>query len=251
MGAASVSPAKTKPKTATAGNARRRKIAREDSHNHYSERRKTLYAAAATLFREKGYKDTTLEDIAQLANLNRSSIYYYAENKKQIFFEMVLEAMVSVVEEIRRINDMESDPRKRLEIFLSAMMDNYERNFPYMFVFLQEHLTEAFAAGTPQAKKLIDLAQEVDRMLFELLRAGRETAVFRTDIPINISAFAVFGMVNWTHRWFRPGGKYTGKQLAALFSTLLLDGLLEREAQPQLALQSPAAGSRGRRRGQK
>jgi hypothetical protein len=32
-------------------------------------------------------------------------------------------------------------------------------------------------------------------------------------------------MLNWTHRWFEPGGKWQPEQLADAFSTILLAGL--------------------------
>jgi TetR/AcrR family transcriptional regulator len=34
-----------------------------------------------------------------------------------------------------------------------------------------------------------------------------------------------FGMINWTHTWFRPEGQLTAEQLADLAVQLMLDGL--------------------------
>jgi hypothetical protein len=34
-----------------------------------------------------------------------------------------------------------------------------------------------------------------------------------------------FGMINWTHTWFRPGGEMREEELARLAMGLMLDGL--------------------------
>jgi hypothetical protein len=38
-------------------------------------------------------------------------------------------------------------------------------------------------------------------------------------------ANALLGMVNWTHRWYRPRDPYQGDEVGDSFATLLLDGL--------------------------
>ena len=72
------------------------------------------------------------------------------------------------------------------------------------------------------------MTREVDEALLELLKAGIKDGSLRDDLPPRISTGALFGMINWTHRWFRPNGKLTGKQVAAIFSDILLNGMRKR-----------------------
>ena len=37
--------------------------------------------------------------------------------------------------------------------------------------------------------------------------------------------FAVLGAVNWTHRWFSPGGRLTGEEIGASFADIFLRGV--------------------------
>ncbi len=45
--------------------------------------------AAAKVFREKGYKEATLEDIAKEINMLKGSLYYYIEKKEDLLYAVV------------------------------------------------------------------------------------------------------------------------------------------------------------------
>jgi hypothetical protein len=59
--------------------------------------------------------------------------------------------------------------------------------------------------------------------------AGVETLVreIRPDLaPLTLPvAMLFFGMINWTHTWFRAGGEVTPEQLAGMTVNMLLGGV--------------------------
>jgi TetR/AcrR family transcriptional regulator, cholesterol catabolism regulator len=50
----------------------------------------------------------------------------------------------------------------------------------------------------------------------------------REDLPVHLSALAMFGMVNWTYCWYQPGGRHDPAAIASAFSAILLGGLARR-----------------------
>jgi len=50
------------------------------------QRRKQILSVALGLFFEKGYKNTTMADIAEAANISKGLIYHYFKNKAEILF---------------------------------------------------------------------------------------------------------------------------------------------------------------------
>ncbi len=50
-----------------------------------SETRQAIYNAAVYLFSEKGFEATSIEDIAQVAGIGKTTIYGYFSNKDEIF----------------------------------------------------------------------------------------------------------------------------------------------------------------------
>jgi hypothetical protein len=50
----------------------------------------------------------------------------------------------------------------------------------------------------------------------------------------------MFGMVNWSHRWFTPGGPHSGEEIGNYFAKLLLHGLVRTPGQGSAA--APRSG---------
>jgi len=53
------------------------------------ERRQSLLDAARTLFAEKGYHDTTVDDITRTANVAKGTFYLYFSEKREIYYEVI------------------------------------------------------------------------------------------------------------------------------------------------------------------
>ena len=47
------------------------------------------------------------------------------------------------------------------------------------------------------------------------------------DIDLTVCAYAFFGMVSWSYRWYRPDGKVKLEELSEIFYTLLTRGSIE------------------------
>lgn len=58
-----------------------------------------LLAAALSLFVEKGYAATRLEDIASLAGVSKGTLYLYFDHKEALFKAVIQEGILPVVEE--------------------------------------------------------------------------------------------------------------------------------------------------------
>jgi TetR/AcrR family transcriptional regulator, cholesterol catabolism regulator len=67
--------------------------------------------------------------------------------------------------------------------------------------------------------------QRLEAIVTSLIETGIKQGSFRDDLPIPLIANALYGMVNWTHRWYKPSGKYDARQIAEAFGALLLQGL--------------------------
>lgn len=91
--------------------------------NPKTEKREKILSVARQLIHEKGYKRTTLADIANATQMQLGNLYYYYRAKDALAMEVIegygrtFEAQSS---EWNRLND----PVERLEAFLSMVLDN-------------------------------------------------------------------------------------------------------------------------------
>lgn len=80
--------------------SKRREIIKE---RHKQE----IIQAALYLFGRKGYKDTTIEEIAEQAQFSKGAIYSYFESKKELFNEilkMLFDKVQTFAEEAKNLN---------------------------------------------------------------------------------------------------------------------------------------------------
>ena len=66
------------------------------------ETRQQILIAAATLFCEKGYKATTLRDIAKVNGMGLGSTYYYFTSKEDILREVLDSGQISILESVSK-----------------------------------------------------------------------------------------------------------------------------------------------------
>jgi len=92
------------------------------------ETRKRIYDAALELFREKGFEQTTMRDIAQKANVALGGAYYYFSSKEAIvlafYHEMQHSSHDDILELMRKSKKLKDRLRTILEKRLQLLMPN-------------------------------------------------------------------------------------------------------------------------------
>jgi len=86
-----------------------------------SSREKILDAAFA-LFVERGYHGTSLQSIAREAGVNKALLFYYFDNKENLFHQSFQSLLKSFLEEIAKKISLITSPKKRLEYLIDGYL---------------------------------------------------------------------------------------------------------------------------------
>jgi AcrR family transcriptional regulator len=197
----------------------RRASAKEQSGDHYAQRRKDVLRAAAEVFRSKGVAATSMKDIADAANVNRASIYYYVESKEELYEAVVLDAVEDNIAKAEALVRSRIDPREKLEQMVRLLLKSFADNYPQIYVFIAER------TGEKASPTIHDLQERFDAALTKIIAQGVKRGTFRSDVDPHVATFALLGMVNWTHRWYDPTGPLPPQELGDQFMKLLEGGL--------------------------
>jgi len=211
------------PTDTDSGIGRRRVAARDDATSHYNERRAALRNSAAELFKEHGLRETSLDQIAQKAGVDRSSLYYYVSGKNELFLDVVSEAIEMMAKRTTEIANENTDSIQKIEKLCHALMENYSKNYPHLYVFIQEKMTKE--AKSKQMRSLRQFERNIEGAIIKIIVDGIDQGVIRSDISPKIAAYGILGMFNWTHRWFRPEGPVTSLEVGQTFATMVISGL--------------------------
>ena len=70
--------------------------------------------AAATLFREKGFVATSLEDIAREVGMYKGSLYHYIKSKEDLLFAVVREPADQILADVRELASQDLPPSEKI-----------------------------------------------------------------------------------------------------------------------------------------
>ncbi|MBY8860389.1 TetR/AcrR family transcriptional regulator [Nocardia sp. CA2R105] len=212
----------------------RRRTARNESSPGYQAKRRELLQAAADVFQEKGYDAATLNDIAERFGTDRATIYYYFASKQEVFQALFHEVVSGVLDENLDAADqvlaLDVDAAEKLRRLIELQLLSYESNYPYVYLYIQEDMAKLEFQSTPWAKDMLRKTKRFEKAVSDILDQGVADGLFRDDVPIALMAKALFGMINWTHRWMKPGPRRVdAKQTADAFSALFFTGAMNHQ----------------------
>jgi len=82
----------------------------------HGERREQLLLVARTIFAERGFQATTMDDIAKEAGFTKPILYQYFESKTELYREIVNQTAEKLLTSLRdAVGDVES-PRAKIEV---------------------------------------------------------------------------------------------------------------------------------------
>lgn len=203
----------------TSAIGRRRLVAKEDPRPTYSKRRAELLSAAATVFREQGFSNTSINDIAERGGTDRATLYYYFATKQEIFDEVVSSVISDSMAFAERVSKSDDPPAVKLRAVMTALMRSCEENYPHAYVYVQE----SFSWGSDS--RVAEYGKRYSAAVRAIVQEGMDDGSFASTSSSSVVAAGLIGMINWSHTWFKPGGKQSGQQIGEAFADLVLRGL--------------------------
>jgi acetyl esterase len=212
---------------------RRRAAAAEGRRENYHDRRAEIVDAAVVLFRERGYRRTSLSDIAEAIGTERASLYYYFSSKEEILNEAVTPVVLrntAVVEELR--DSLEPVPQK-LRALIVGLLTSYAEHFPLLFLYLEENLSHVAKSREGWAAEMQAVNRRYAAALEAIIQEGIADGSLRALADPRILANGLMGTVSWTHRWFNPQHSSTdAASIGEAYADLLLGGLVTGDDAP-------------------
>ncbi|AJC57901.1 transcriptional regulator C TetR family [Streptomyces sp. 769] len=191
-----------------------------------AERREQLLDIGRTLFAERGYEGTSVEEIAAKAGVSKPVVYEHFGGKEGLY-------AVVVDREMRQLLDMVTGaltaghPRELLEQAAFALLD-YIETFTDGFRILVRDSPVAQSTGT-FASLISDIATQVEDIL------GLEFKARGFDPKLApLYAQALVGMVALTGQWWVDTRKPKKAEVAAHLVNLAWHGLGNLEPKPRL-----------------
>ena len=189
-----------------------------------SKREEEIIAAAAKVFKEKGYHAATTRDIAAEVGIQQATLYYYISSKEEPLYLVVREPIVRLYDQVEEIVKANLPSRTKIERAIHAHLAAFDESYPHMFVYVQElpNLIDTLQ------DKLRESPSRYQHLWDEILRQGVAVGELRADLDAPAMVLMIMGMCNWLHRWYRKGGRLDTATLAQQYASAALDGITAR-----------------------
>lgn len=178
-----------------------------------------ILEVSARLFRAKGYRATTMDDIASELNVTKPALYYYIQTKHDLLYAICESAIERLMEGVRAImaEPGETEEKLRRLIFWHVNMFSEHGDVTTVYLAEESELQE------DKRKFIRSLSREFEASYRELLDKGIKEGKFR-DMDVHMVVRGIAGMCNWLFDWYRPDGQATADDIAAVFYDLILKG---------------------------
>ena len=197
----------------------------------FNTQRDDILRAAAALFAARGYTATTMNQLAIACGVSKALIYHYVRDKHDLLVQISLGHVATLEALVADVRRMKLAPEAHLRLLIERFTAAYAGA-------QNDHrvLTEDVKfLGAEESAAVLGAQRRVVAAFAAAIQALRpDLAQQHLAKPLTM---LLFGMINWTFTWMKPGAGLSHQTLAPMVSALFLGGLHAVAALPKRSLQ--------------
>ena len=151
-------------------------------------RKSELLNAARAVFGKKGFHDASIEEIAEMAEVAKGTVYLYYKSKNDLYLEALRFGLASLVNELKKRADSAGSCLETLRLLTRTKIVFFEENRDFFRIYYSElGKLPAHPAGLTLVR---DLYTEQAEVFQRVLRQGIKRREVR-PLDIEKTAFAI------------------------------------------------------------
>jgi TetR/AcrR family transcriptional regulator, cholesterol catabolism regulator len=184
-------------------------------------RDRQILEAAAQIFHERGYADTSVQDVANAVGLLKGSLYYYIESKEDLLFRVLQDVHAQAKQILDVVPEMDVPPLERLAAYVRGHIEFNLRNIEKVAVYYHD-----FEQLSPERREeIVATRKRYEEFVIALIEEAQEAGEVDSNLDSHVATYSVLGMLNWVYTWYRPGGKVSISDFADLVAEIVVGGL--------------------------
>ncbi len=185
-------------------------------------RRAELLAIAAGLFAEKGFKNTTVRDIADASGILSGSLYHHFDSKESMVDEILSTFQEELFAAYDAVLASDVDARAKLDACVRLSFAAIDQHQHEVAIFQND---AGYLGGFERFGYLAERNAQSRDVWITLLTEGVAAGVLRPDLDIELTYRFIRDTVWVAVKWYRPEGRHSHTQIADQYLTILLDGI--------------------------
>jgi AcrR family transcriptional regulator len=175
------------------------------------------------LFAAKGFRGTSIRDIANAVGISISNIYHYFGNKEGVLLAILQRSAEDIAAKLHQVSDSDIEPLERFKRLVSThvklAVSRESVKEGKIFFLDEEHLS------TEGNEINLQLQRQILGIYLRELRTLQSLGHIRPK-SLTVMAFNVLAVINWCLRWYRPDGPMSLEDVSEEVVTFVLHGVL-------------------------
>jgi AcrR family transcriptional regulator len=157
------------------------------------QRKHSILSATADLFASKGYHDTTIEEIAELAEVGVATVYNYFYSKSELALALFLQGTRELMEEgLVILRNPPSDAVEAVSVLLSTYLQGMAGRYDKRL--LRELIAVTFNEQLSFRRRAIGLDFMLITQLSELIEHLQKRGHIAREVGVGEAAFLIYSI---------------------------------------------------------
>ena len=187
-----------------------------------------ILASALQLFIRKGYRSTTVEQIATACSLTKGAVYFYFPNKAAVLFALFDEIEDLMINKMAaRVAHAGPSMEDKLVALINSQSQMGLENAERMLLFILM-LLEFNGADDDVETRVKAIYKRYYKAIEKIIRQGKIKGEFRSDVDVKSMSGIMMAINNGAMmEWYCRSGEHSGRELARAGRVIALSGVLK------------------------
>ena len=178
------------------------------------------------LFEQRGFSETSIQDIVDSVGVTRGTFYYYYASKEALLLDIHLQYITVLLEKQHAILQTVRGFRNQLGEIIALILYDMKHRGAHGRVYFREmrNLT------SEHAEKIKGKREEFHRNIAHVIKGGMQAGEFRQQLHPEVASLTILGMTNWSYQWFDPQGEMSVEELADQYIELVFNGIATQDS---------------------
>lgn len=181
-------------------------------------RRRQVQEVALRVFAQRGYRATSMQDLASEAGMAKASLYHYFSSKEELLTELYEEVLRENVLAVTRIAAAEHAAVEALTAVIVDRVVYTCRNRQLLNIFFEEE-----AELPPRMRtRLIRVRRAYEDTILDILERGCASGEMVLETRPRVFVNTILGAANWVYKWYDAKGPLTPEEIGRDMAKILL-----------------------------
>ncbi len=185
-----------------------------------TSKRDIIHAVAAELFREKGFRATSMRELASKVGIEAASLYNHIEGKNELLISICFKVASNFTQKMNEVENMDSDIITKIELLIRYHVHENVHNYKDVYVSDREWRNMA----DPELSKYREMRRSYRKRFTSIVEKGISRGEIK-KVDANTAVMIFLSAIAAVDQWQRIINKVSSEELENNMVSILIDGL--------------------------